>query len=584
MEKFVIPADMVQDNNHELTGFLILSSDSIRFKSNSRIMVSYVCNWTQVELQFTKRTQRALLVFRREEKYCTIRQNGVSLLSVRVDNVQENQLKKDFDILRTAAYQQEEAQKKADQLQKELAARQEKELQLKEQRAREEAERLRREEEQFKENIQIQERLARMREKRLQREEEARLEEEQRKEEERQQELARLEEERHQKEAQAQIEEELRLRHEQERIEEEKRTYARLACYYELQDSLDRAITLCPTIRITSLINTISDFAYQYLGSAQGGTLPYDDIEAFLCHLSEWELPAEIYGWIEEIIENTYYDGIYNGKILFKLFEATCEFAVGYGWKDAIEIDYADEAYPTSLEQAIRLQEHYVGTDLTELASYQEAVALAKNADESNSQKNLSPVQQMVVDYALSLESARIDVVFQFIKEIKLSTGSILNEINALNSVFVMRNRNELIQIDEIPDLNIVAHQIEQLIKQELAECGHPVAIRDLQSVSQFPSVSIPYDEWFIYSMLNKWGNQIHVSMTNAQFRFAIPVVSIGATVDAVILKQIAEKHQGNIDITGTTQAVDLDNLDDYIADMIDLDDLIDDDFLFDEE
>ena len=183
--------------------------------------------------------------------------------------------------------------------------------------------------------------------------------------------------------------------------------------------------------------------------------------------------------------------------------------------------------------------------------------------------------EERLRQYAFKNEELDVDDYLEYSRDNYIKINGILNSINLLNSRMVLKNRTRLISIDITGISLSVVNTIENLIFQELDE-EDVTALRDLNCISKFPAINIPWDEWFIYSVLNKWGSKLFLYTTTPQFRSSIPVVSKNSFVTAEELQIIANKHSGDIDRVLTSSIDDLDNLDELIEESIDFDDIDD--------
>ena len=181
--------------------------------------------------------------------------------------------------------------------------------------------------------------------------------------------------------------------------------------------------------------------------------------------------------------------------------------------------------------------------------------------------------------YAFSKEELNIDDYLVYSRDNYIKISNILNSINLLNSRMLLKNRDQLISIDKTGVSLTIVKTVESLICEELDD-EDVIALRDLNCITKFPTISIPWDEWLIYSVLNKWGDKLFLYTTAPQFRNSIPSVSKNSFVTTEDLQIIADKHAGDINRVLNSSIDDLDNLDELIEESIDFDDIDDlDDF-----
>ena len=128
-----------------------------------------------------------------------------------------------------------------------------------------------------------------------------------------------------------------------------------------------------------------------------------------------------------------------------------------------------------------------------------------------------------------------------------------------------------------------MVHSIEKLIRQELNKGKDVIALRELECINRFPRISLPWDEWLIYSSLKKWGTELYLYTTSPRFSLALPIVSVSGLISEEEISLIAKRYAGSINDTLTYKIDNLDDLDKLIIDDIDLDDIDIDDMDIDD-
>lgn len=166
-------------------------------------------------------------------------------------------------------------------------------------------------------------------------------------------------------------------------------------------------------------------------------------------------------------------------------------------------------------------------------------------------------------DIILSSDRICISQITSFARENHFQINSILDFMNSFNDTHLLINDDEIASIDYIGINLELATYIEKLICNELSEGK---AITELECISKFPMLSIPWNEWLIYSMLNKWSDKLIVATTSNQFRQSIPIVALKEVDISEIINQISNNDSG---IIGKID--NLENLDDLISEYIDL-------------
>lgn len=115
--------------------------------------------------------------------------------------------------------------------------------------------------------------------------------------------------------------------------------------------------------------------------------------------------------------------------------------------------------------------------------------------------------------------------------------NSILEFANSCNSTHLLLNDKELAAIDYIGLSEELAREVEQSIFKSISGTEY---ISDLSCISYFPKLSVPWTEWLVYSVLNKWGELLEVAVTSTTFKQAKAVVAIRGQLD---MTRIDEKQ-----------------------------------------
>lgn len=168
-------------------------------------------------------------------------------------------------------------------------------------------------------------------------------------------------------------------------------------------------------------------------------------------------------------------------------------------------------------------------------------------------------------DMIYSEETFTVAQISDFCKEVHYQIQSMLEYLNSCNDQFFMTDTETIILISKTGITEEVVHALESAILLELTET---MPIINLPCWQQFPAIQIPWTEWLVYSAINKWGKQLSVSTSNNQLRLAIPLIALKGQMDESKFRSMSKET-----LSAQPICVDnLDNIDDLIADIIDLD------------
>ena len=169
-------------------------------------------------------------------------------------------------------------------------------------------------------------------------------------------------------------------------------------------------------------------------------------------------------------------------------------------------------------------------------------------------------IDDLLLAMVQETEITEIEDLLEFTKEHHVSIYRILDLLNSFNGTHLLMNARELASISYLGINEEIAREVEALILEEI---HGPTPICRLECVPLFPTINVPWNAWLVYSVLNKWSDQLVVATSNSQFRLSYPLVApLGTTEFPEEDPNIS--HDGEL-----VQADDLSNLDDLIADYI---------------
>ena len=160
--------------------------------------------------------------------------------------------------------------------------------------------------------------------------------------------------------------------------------------------------------------------------------------------------------------------------------------------------------------------------------------------------------------------SVTIAQITEFIHSTKINVPSLLDMIDECNDRFLLTDAETMQVIENTGVDSSVAQRIEALI---LAEITGTVRIKDLRCWGQLPPVKLPWTDWLVYSVLKKWATKVEVAASYPQFRYAVPLVAPVGKMDPTQYAEAVKTENGADQ--GTAVILDLDNIDDILADIL---------------
>jgi len=156
-----------------------------------------------------------------------------------------------------------------------------------------------------------------------------------------------------------------------------------------------------------------------------------------------------------------------------------------------------------------------------------------------------------------------ISDIKKFCKEHQFQIQSLLEYVNSCNDRFLLRDVYTMVSIERTGITESVAREAENVITQEVSGTQ---PISQLTCWHHLPKIAVPWTDWLIYSVLNKWGSKLSVATSSNQLRTAVPMVAPRGEINSDAFKDIA------LDLPSQSAKIDdLDNIDDLIADLIEL-------------
>lgn len=162
-------------------------------------------------------------------------------------------------------------------------------------------------------------------------------------------------------------------------------------------------------------------------------------------------------------------------------------------------------------------------------------------------------------DLIYSGDEFAISDIKEFCKEHRLQIQSLLEYGNACNDRFFWRDKYTIVSIESTGITETVSQEMEEIIAAEIS-CTQPIS--QITCWHRLPRIAVPWTEWLIYSALNKWGQRLTVATSSNQLRMAVPLIAPQGEMAADAFKEMAAE---------SVQIDDLDNIDDLIADLIEL-------------
>ncbi len=183
-----------------------------------------------------------------------------------------------------------------------------------------------------------------------------------------------------------------------------------------------------------------------------------------------------------------------------------------------------------------------------------------------------SPAERLH-DFIYGTDEFSFDDISDFTRENHFSLQSMLDYVNSCNDKFLIVNGAIVRAIDRLGVTEEIAYEVEKIVAGEVRGT---MPISQLTCWAAFPTINVPWTEWLVYSVLNKWSTQLSVAPSSNQFRFSIPLVAPKGMLDPSPFAD-TYKDGRQSERPFYTAADNLDNIDDILAEMLG-DELLEDD------
>ena len=172
--------------------------------------------------------------------------------------------------------------------------------------------------------------------------------------------------------------------------------------------------------------------------------------------------------------------------------------------------------------------------------------------------------EEQLHDLIISSDEIAISEITAFAKDNHYEIYSILELLNSFNGTHLLMNRETFASTEYIGITDDIAENVIAILQSEIVET---TLITALECIYRLPKINVPWTEWLVYSVVNKWGESIVAGTTSNQFKLSVPVVAPRGMLDV-------QKYEGlSVDTAPPLmQGDDLDNIDDLISDFIEFD------------
>ena len=136
---------------------------------------------------------------------------------------------------------------------------------------------------------------------------------------------------------------------------------------------------------------------------------------------------------------------------------------------------------------------------------------------------NIDKPIELLQEYVSANEVFEITELLGLAKEYHYTVYDILKFLNGWNDTHLLINKREMASVEHIGITEDIANEVERIIANEIEDSS---LISELKCIYRLPKIKISWDEWLVYSVINRWGTEVEAHITSNQFRLSFPVVS----------------------------------------------------------
>lgn len=173
---------------------------------------------------------------------------------------------------------------------------------------------------------------------------------------------------------------------------------------------------------------------------------------------------------------------------------------------------------------------------------------------------------EAIDEFVKNTEVFDVSELIEVAKQYHYHIPNVLEFINSYNETHVLLDHDNMATFEYIGVSDTVYDSVEQLIDN--AEIVDTVPISSLGDIGKYPKINVSWNEWILYSVINKWSKKYDVGVAGSNYRNYIPIISLHGKLDKTM---IDPSYQGKFIVPS-----DLDNIDELLIDVIDESDLLD--------
>ena len=178
----------------------------------------------------------------------------------------------------------------------------------------------------------------------------------------------------------------------------------------------------------------------------------------------------------------------------------------------------------------------------------------------------ITTTQERLQDFIRYKEKVSVSTILQYARDNYMHVQSIIGLLNSLNGTHIFLNKYEMIRTSKVFISSEQEKQIIMVFEDELEKHNGLMAICQMEHAHELPVIDYEWNEWLLYSIMQKGKRYPKVFLSSNTFSEAIPMVSNRYQYSDAEVEEIAKECKNR----ELKVADNMNNIDEILEDMID--------------
>lgn len=178
----------------------------------------------------------------------------------------------------------------------------------------------------------------------------------------------------------------------------------------------------------------------------------------------------------------------------------------------------------------------------------------------------ITTAQERLEDHIRYKEKIAVSDILKYARDNYMNVQSIVELLNSLNRTHIFLNKYEMIRTSNVIVSYAMEKQIINVFEKELEKHNGLMAICQMELAHELPNIDYEWNEWLLYSIMQKSKKYPTVFLSSNTFKEAVPMVTSRYQYDENDVTQIANECRNR----QLKVADNMNNIDELLEDMID--------------